>query len=224
MFGTEVGLVAMRLVIIFGVGLVVVRLMGNRTVGQLSPFDFVLMVGVGDIITGVAFKENQAIFIGIEALIAILILQQLISWLSLKNRTSRKWFEGVPITLVEKGKILPENLRKCYFNFDDLRQELHKNGIDMASIKDIKIARLESCGDVSIILNQEAESFTRRYFQDYVESMNRNPLSPMGKTVRRVEQLMADLNTISEHLQQQDNNKSLHIVRKCLDEQKQEVQ
>lgn len=205
MFGYEgIGLVVLRMVIIFAIALIVVRLMGNRAVGQLSPFDFVLMVGIGDIVANVAMDETEALWAGAEGLIAILLLQQLLAWLALKNVTLRKWFEGAPVTLIENGKILPKNFIKTNFNYDDLRQELHKVGMDISNLKDIKVARLESCGDFSLILTHEAEPMTRRDFENFVSSIYNNPLSPVGQKFVKLEQLMDDMHIIAEQLRKED--------------------
>ncbi|MBP2661560.1 MAG: hypothetical protein H6Q69_4592, partial [Firmicutes bacterium] len=116
MFETaDVGQVLLHIVVLFTIALIVVRLMGNRTVGQLSPFDFVIMVGIGDIIVTASMDKTQTIFRGIEGLVALLALQQLIAYVSLKNLTLRKWVEGTPITLVQDGKILRENFIKNHF-------------------------------------------------------------------------------------------------------------
>ena len=79
----NVGHVFIHVVILFLVALIVVRLMGNRTVGQLSPFDFIIMVGIGDIIVTASMDKGQSILTGIEGLVALLVLQQLLSYLSL---------------------------------------------------------------------------------------------------------------------------------------------
>ena len=201
MFGyDEIGFVALRMTIIFAIGLIVVRLMGNRAVGQLSPFDFVLMVGIGDIVANVAMEGNQALLPGAEGLVAILLLQQLLSRLSLKNVTLRKWFEGVPVTLIENGKIVKENLIKSNFNYDDLRQELHKEGLDIPHIKDIHIARLESSGDFSVILNDDAEPLMRRDFENFFTSKYDNPLSPVGRKLHQLEKFMDDMHIIAEEI------------------------
>ena len=138
------GQVLFQITVLFFIALIVVRLMGNRTVGQLSPFDFVIMVGIGDIIVSAAMDPNQSIFRGLEGLLALLILQQGIGYLSLKSPLLRKWFEGTPVTLIQDGEIIKENFKKTQFNFDDLRQELHRQGLDMTDLQDIQIARLES--------------------------------------------------------------------------------
>lgn len=200
MFGYEgSGIVILRMTIIFAVALIVVRAMGNRAVGQLSPFDFVLMVGIGDIVANVAMDKSEHLLLGAEGLVGLLILQKLLSYLALKNTTLRKWFEGAPVTLIENGKILPQNFIKHHVNYDDLRQELHKTGMDMTNIKDIKVARLESCGSFSIILTSEAEPLTRRDFEKYLQDIYDNPLSPLGKQAAKFDQFMKDVNILAEN-------------------------
>ncbi len=202
MFGYEgVGLVIVRMVIIFSISLIIVRLMGNRAVGQLSPFDFVLMVGVGDIVANVALADNEMLYKGAEGLVAILLLQQALARLALKNTTMRKWFEGSPVTLIQDGKILPQNFVKTNFNYDDLRQELHKMGMDISNIKDIRVARLESCGEFSLILTHEAEPMTRRDFEGYLDNISTNPMSSMGQKLVSFEQFMSDIHILAKQVQ-----------------------
>jgi len=86
----NLGLVLLRMGFIFAVALIVVRLMGNRAIGQFSPFDFVLMVGIGDIVANVALDTEYSLLSGAEGLIGLLILQQVLSRAALKNITMRK--------------------------------------------------------------------------------------------------------------------------------------
>ena len=200
----NVGEVSLHIVILFTSALIVIRLMGNRTVGQLSPFDFVIMVGLGDIIITAAMDKGQTIFRGIEGLITLLVLQQLLSYLSLKSTTVRKWVEGTPVTLIENGKIIESNFVKTYFNYDDLRQELHKLGMDMTDLPSIKLARLESCGVFSIIKKPEMEPLTKHEFELYLKSIHTNPLSPLGQEWVKIEQYMSEMHYLVEYLKSQE--------------------
>lgn len=201
-FGTP-GQVILRMAAIFAVALIVVRLMGNRAVGQLSPFDFVLMVGIGDIVANVALTRNESLLIGAEGLVGLLILQQLLSRLSLKSKRMRRWFEGTPVELIEDGKILHGNLVKTQFNLDDLRQELHKQGLDFSNLKDIKMARLESCGTFSLIKAPDMEPLTRRDLENFIRSLSDNPLSPPGSGWAKLEQLAADVRVVADYVKSQ---------------------
>ena len=201
-YGTP-GEIILRMAIIFAVALIVVRLMGNRAVGQLSPFDFVLMVGIGDIIANVAMARDESLLIGAEGLIGLFILQQLLARLSLKSKLLRRWFEGVPVEIIEDGRILHQNLTKTQFNLDDLRQELHKQGLDFSNLKDIKLARLESCGTFTLILTPDMEPLTKRDLDNFVRSLTDNPLSPAGSGWAKLEQLAADVRVVAEYVKSQ---------------------
>lgn len=198
-YGTP-GQVILRMAAIFAVALIVVRFMGNRAVGQLSPFDFVLMVGIGDIVANVALARNESLLIGAEGLVGLLVLQQLLSRLALKNKFLRKLFEGTPVELIEDGRILRQNLTKTQFNYDDLRQELHKQGLDFSNLKDIKLARLESCGTFTLIKSPDMEPLTRRDLENYIRSLSENPLSPAGTGWAKIEQLAADVRILAEYV------------------------
>lgn len=199
----NIGHVLFELVVIFVAALVVVRLMGNRTVGQFSPFDFVLMVGIGDIVGNVALDRQTNLLTGAEALVGVLILQKILSWSSLKSGVLRKWFEGTPVELIENGRILKENLTNTQFNLDDLRQELHKQGLEFSDLSDIKLARLESCGDFSIIKMDDSEPLTRLDLKNFITSLSENPLSPQGAGWAKLDQLAADVRVLTDYIKNQ---------------------
>ena len=200
----NVGHVLLHIVVLFTLALIVVRLMGSRTVGQLSPFDFIIMVAIGDIIITVSMDKAMTLLMGIEGLVTLIVLQQLLSYLSLKNTTLRKWFEGAPVLLIQEGQIIRENLAKIHFNYDDLRQELHKKGMDMTDVQDIKLARLESCGAFSVIKKPEMEPLTKSEFELYLEQLYTNPLSPLGQEWLKIEQYMSEVHYLVEHLKNEE--------------------
>ena len=217
----NLGQVLLHIVILFTAALIVVRLMGSRTVGQLSPFDFIIMVGIGDIIITVSLDRAQTLLMGIEGLVTLLILQQLLSYLSLKNSTLRKWFEGTPIVLIQDGKIIRENFSKTHFNYDDLRQELHKEGMDMTNLSDIKLARIESCGAFSVVKKPEMAPLTKNEFELYLNNIQTNPLSPLGQEWIKIEQYMTEVHYLVQYLKnqavlKQTNNSNEEIVTKDL--------
>jgi uncharacterized membrane protein YcaP (DUF421 family) len=195
-----VGQILLQIAFLFAVSLLFVRLMGNRTVGQLSPFDFIIMVGIGDIIVTTSMDKNQTLLNGVGGLTALFLLQQLLGFLSLKSTTMRKWFEGTPVTLIKNGKLIKDNFAKTQFNYDDLRQELHRQGMDMTRIADIQVARLESCGVFSVVKRPEKEPLTKQDLEQYIAAMYENPLSPLGQHWLKVEQLLSEMQALTSEL------------------------
>lgn len=200
----EIGQILLRMAFIFAVALIIVRIMGNRAIGQFSPFDFVLMVGIGDIVANVALDTNYSLISGAEGLIGLLVLQQLLAYASLKNTTLRRWFEGVPVVIIQDGKIIRENLVKTQFNLDDLRQELHKYGMDITNLKDIKLARLESGGGFTVVKNPDVEPLTKAQFEAALKSIYENPLSRGGAEFAKFDQLIQDVRFLTEYIKQQE--------------------
>lgn len=209
MFQTEaLGQVLLRMGFIFAVALIAVRLMGNRAIGQFSPFDFVLMVGIGDIVSNVALDTEYSLLSGAEGLLGLLVLQQLLSRAALKSNVLRRWFEGQPVVIIQDGKIIRENLVKTQFNLDDLRQELHKYGMDMTNIADIKLARLESCGGFTIVKNPDVEPLTKAQFESALQSIFDNPLSRAGTEFVKLQQLAEDVRYLTDYVKRQEEMKN----------------
>ncbi|MDL2280547.1 DUF421 domain-containing protein [Selenomonadales bacterium OttesenSCG-928-I06] len=190
-----------RFFVLIFTAFIVVRIMGARTVGQISPFDFIMLVGVGDVVISGAVDNSISVFICILILLFLLIIQQAMGYLALKNITLREWFEGVPVTLIADGQILKNNFKKTHLNFDDLRQELHKQGLTMLDMKDIKLARLESSGDLSIILENDKEPLTKHDLAEFSKNIEENPLSPLGEKWLKIEKMIQDVEYIKQELQ-----------------------
>ncbi|MBP3401163.1 MAG: DUF421 domain-containing protein [Selenomonadales bacterium] len=189
------------LVFLCGVSLFVVRIMGNRTVGQFSPFDFIMLVGIGDIMVSTAMDKTITLASGFGGMAALLLLQQVFSFLSLKSNLIRKWVEGTPIVLIQDGKILTENLRKARVNYDDLRQELHLQGLEMSNVADIKLARLESSGDFSIVKISEKEPITREDLFRLCEEAEHDPFSIVGEQMTRIRRMAKQVDEIQKSIQ-----------------------
>lgn len=61
----------------------------------------------------------------------------------------RKWFSGTPTVLIEKGKILDNNMKKIKLSIDDLNQQLRQKGI--FNISEVEFALLEVNGELSLL-------------------------------------------------------------------------
>ena len=142
-----------RAVIIYTVILLMVKLMGKREVGQLSPFDFVVGVMIGSV-AAIPMEDARLPFLpSLVPIIVLAGLEILVSTVALHSVRFRKLVEDKPTILVSDGKLIPENMRKVRMNIDDLKQELRKHGI--VNINEVKEGTLESSGDFSVILKKE---------------------------------------------------------------------
>lgn len=204
-FGDQIGHVFIRTAIMFLVALVIVRLMGNRTLGQMTPFDYVILVGIGDIVANVALDTDEKLWVGAEALSMLLILDFGLSYFSLKNKRFRRLVEGSPIPLIKNGRVIRENLSKAHFNNDDLRQEMHKLGMEVDNIKDVKEAALEGCGHFTIVKRKTAEPATVEDIQNILRNSTDHDtgMPTVRVSQETLEQLVASVNHLVSELKEQ---------------------
>lgn len=150
----------LRVAGMYFLALIMIRLLGKRALGELGPFDFVVMTGVGDTVISVALDRSMPYYEGVVVLITLAALEYLMSYIGLKNGRLSNLITGVPVILIDNGKIIRENLAREKFNVDDVLQELRKKGV--RDIHSVDKAILESCGGFSVILKEEEEAVSRR--------------------------------------------------------------
>ncbi|WP_051531340.1 DUF421 domain-containing protein [Clostridiisalibacter paucivorans] len=150
----------MRAVGVYFIALIAVRMMGKRSIGELSSFDFVLMTGVGHIMSAVALEKDIPFHDGILVLAVLSALENILAIISYKSRKISKIISGKPRFLIEDGKMLKQAMKKEKFNFYDLRQELRKSGVD--NEKEVEKAIIEACGKFSVILKEQESPLKRK--------------------------------------------------------------
>lgn len=140
--------------------LLIIRLLGKRALGELGPFDFVVMTGVGHTVVAFALDKSIHYVDGFIILATLAGLEYLMGFIALKNQTMSNFITGRPVVLIDNGRILRDNLKKEKFNVDDLFQELRKHGV--RDIDEVDKGILESCGGFSVVMKELDEPITRR--------------------------------------------------------------
>ncbi len=151
---------ALKAAVMYFMALIMIRFLGKRALGELGPFDFVVMTGVGHTVVSVALDKSIPFWEGIVILSTLAALEYLMGYLALKNQVLSDIITGKPVMLINEGRIIKENLKKEKFNVDDLMQELRKQGI--RDLDEVDQGILESCGGFSVLRREEDEAVTRR--------------------------------------------------------------
>lgn len=170
-----------RPVAIYFAALATVRLMGKRALGQLSLFDLVIMVGIGEIVVLVGLERKVGLVDGLFMLGLLGGLEILISALTFRWRWFARLLEGEPTVLVRRGRLLRHNLQREHISLRDLRQELRKKGL-----KDYREAEevvLEACGKVSVIPREEVSQSLAEIRREL--ALLREELARVGKEEAR---------------------------------------
>lgn len=136
-----------KVVFIYSLLIILLRILGKREVGQLSIFDLVVILIIADIASlGI---DNDDFFVSsILCLILISAMQKLLSLLLMKFSKLRNLFEGSPTIIILDGQINIKNMQKELYTIDDLLNQIRSQGI--MNINEIKLAILETNGQLSV--------------------------------------------------------------------------
>lgn len=136
---------AMYLVLIL-----IFRISGKRSLAQITTFDFVLLLVIGEA-TQQALLGND--FSITNASIVIVTLVSIDIGISLVQRqfpTLGPWLDDAPLLLVEDGRVLRHRIRKSRISEEDILQAA-RTSANLEAMDQIKYAVLERTGEISII-------------------------------------------------------------------------
>ena len=147
----------------------VTKLLGKKQVSQLSLFDYVIGISIGNFAAEMTTDLDLPYVHGIVAVLVFGLVAYLVSYFSMKSILLRRFFIGTPTVLIRNGKILVNSLKKCKFDINDLLEECRVSGY--FDISQIEYALLEANGKLSILPKGEYVSVT-------VKDMNLTPQKP----------------------------------------------
>ena len=136
-----------RTIIVYGVLISSIRLMGKRQIGQLEPSELVVTMLVADL-AAAPIQSEVDVWEAVLPIGVILLLEILVSFLSLHSLFWRKLLCGKPVILIENGKILQENLKATRVTLDELTGYLRQK--DVLDISTVQYAILETGGNLSV--------------------------------------------------------------------------
>lgn len=144
----DFAVIIMRTIILYGLILVIFRLMGKREIGELSVLDLVVFIMMGEMAVIAIEQHKDPIMHTIVPMIVLLLIQIGMAYGSLKSQKFRNLIDGKPSIIIQHGKIDEREMRKHRYNFDDLLMQLRLK--DIRNIEDVEFAILETSGELSV--------------------------------------------------------------------------
>lgn len=154
----EMMLIFIRSVMAFIVLLIIARIMGKKQLSQLTFFDYVVGITIGNISGSLAVDQNLKMTNGLIGLVVWGSFAVIMSLVSLKSLRFRQVTDGQPTVVVKNGKIQEKNLKKLRMPIEDLMPLLRsKNAFKLS---DVELAVMELSGDLSVMKKTDAEPIT----------------------------------------------------------------
>lgn len=133
----------------------VTRAVGRSTLGELSTFELLLYVTMGDLVQQVVTQQDYSITSGVLAIAVFALLTVVLNWTQWRFPGTRSMINGKPLVIVRDGEILPTPVRQQRLSTTDLLATARQQGI--RSIADVELAVLEADGKVSFFTRTDHE-------------------------------------------------------------------
>lgn len=142
-----------RSLVLYFVLLVAMRLMGKRQLGELQPFELAITLVASDLVCIPMADASIPILYGVIPVFSLFLVHILITKLATKSIKFRKFLNGKPIIIIEKGNILSDVMKELNLNIDDIMEALRGAGYFNPS--EVEYAILETNGNLSVMPKSE---------------------------------------------------------------------
>jgi uncharacterized membrane protein YcaP (DUF421 family) len=139
-----------RTAAVYAVLLLLFRVIGRRMLGQLTNFDFVLLLIIGEAVQNALLANDYSMTNALVSVLTILALDIFLSLLKPKSPVIERVTEGLPFVIVDHGKLLEDRLDRARVDSADIL-EAARMKMGLERIEQIKYAVLEKTGEISII-------------------------------------------------------------------------
>ena len=137
-----------RSVLLYIASLLAMRAMGKREVGQLMPFELVVVIMIAELAATPMGGVGIPLLYGILPMIALVVCHGIITALCMKWQPFRAWMSGQPTVLMRGGVICEKQLRRMAFTLNDLMEVVRMGGVQ--DLSQVESAVLETGGSVSV--------------------------------------------------------------------------
>lgn len=127
----------------------VTKMLGKKQVSQLSLFDYVIGISIGNFAAEMTINLETNEINGIWAVVLFGLCAYAVSYLTMKSIILRRFFMGTPTIIIQDGKIIEKNLKKVRFDINDMLEEVREAGY--FDLSQVQYAVMEANGNLSIL-------------------------------------------------------------------------
>ena len=129
--------------------IVLLRLTGKRQVGQMAPFDLVLLLVLSNAVQNSINGGDNSVAGGMVSAVTLVAMNWILGMATYKNKTIERLVEGRPEVLIHNGKLVDGALEHEKLTHHELMTALRKAGC--AEIEEVHAAIMETDGSISVI-------------------------------------------------------------------------
>jgi uncharacterized membrane protein YcaP (DUF421 family) len=132
--------------------LVAFRIAGKRELGQMTPFDLIVLLTISNILQNAMIGPDNSLGGGLIGAAAMILLNSVLARITFRFPRLERILNGEPTVLIKNGQIIQSNLRREVMTITELQRALRKHDLDWEDVPRIEHAMLELDGTVTIRL------------------------------------------------------------------------
>ena len=142
--------IVFRVVTIYAFLLVVFRIAGKRTVAEMTSFDLIVLLLIGDATQQGMLGDDHTVTTAVLAVSCLIVVDVVLGRMKSRWAIVDRVVDGVPVILVFRGRLLKDRMNREGVDVEDILEAAREQeGLD--SLDDVEFAVLERHGGVSII-------------------------------------------------------------------------
>lgn len=142
-----------RAAIVYGFLLLLLRFTGKRQIGQLAPFDLVLLLVLSNAVQNAMNGGDNSVFGGLVSASTLVALNSVVAVVTSRSKKAEALIEGHPLVLIHNGKLYDSMLDRANITRHELNSALRQAGC--SCIDDVRYAVLENNGAISVVARKE---------------------------------------------------------------------
>ncbi|MFZ3579270.1 DUF421 domain-containing protein [Virgibacillus sp. DJP39] len=150
-------------------GTLLLRFAGRKSISQMTLTQTVIMIGMGSLLIQPLAGKNVWITLGVGGILVLTLTVMELA--QIKVDFIETLITGKSKVLIENGIINEKNLKKVRLTVDQLEMNLRQKNV--TKISEVKWATLEPNGQVGFVLKEEAQSVTKKEFQQLAEDVQK---------------------------------------------------
>ena len=189
-------------VLIFGVGTILLKIGGRKSISQMTIPQVVIMIAIGSLLIQPVTGRGLWTTFGV-ALVLVLSLT-FTEYIQLKFDLTESLISGKAVPVIENGNINEANLKKLRLTVDKLEARLRQSGI--VAINDVQFATLETSGQIGYTLKKEKQPATKEDIQNLIQLIQKGHLPELNNKTTSIED-----NIFTETVNKNSSNSPNHL-------------
>lgn len=128
---------------------VMLRISGKRTLSKMNMFDWVVTVALGSMLASTIISKSTALVEGVLGMGALILLQFIITWLSVRSDRVSELVKGEPTLLYHRGEFLQSQMKRSRVTESEVQAAAREQG--NGALEQVDAVVLETDGTFSVI-------------------------------------------------------------------------